>query len=586
MPTEEKRPFIQRLFTRIAPRYDWFNRLASCGLDQHWRKTVVERAGIQPNHRVLDVCAGTGDLAILCATRQRGVGLVVGLDMNRAMLTCAQRKQRAKQLAITWFEGDAEALPFTNDSFDRVVVGFSTRNLTNLTNGLREMVRVLRPNGQLVILETGHPANPIVWLAYQAFLFTVARVVGFLVTGEWWPFTYLAKSVRQFLTPPQVMERLQSVHAAVQYLPLSCGLASVYLATKLSQDQHSTSLSGMNDSATIDRPRWQPHEPPTSSTLDQALTPIRRELDAVTERLLEQLDDPVARNVVYLITAGGKRLRPALVLLTGLSGRAPNRRALIDTATAVELIHTATLIHDDIIDQSQLRRAQPTFHERWGTERALLMGDYLHSTAFRLLAQLQVPEVMGVMADVCQQLCRGELREVEARYRLDLREDEYLEIIRDKTASLISGCCQVGAQLGGYAPDAIRHLAAFGLHLGLAFQIIDDCLDLTGDTRELGKSIHADLDKGALSLPIIYLTQTLSTTERDRLFAPLREHATDPEFLTRIAQAAASAGAIARAQRRAAEFARTAQELVAQIPLNGLMGAYQQLSEYAVSRRS
>ena len=229
---EEKRPYVQRLFTRIAPRYDWFNRLASCGLDQRWRQHVVIRGTIQPGQRILDVCAGTGDLAILCATRQRGQGTVIGLDMNREMLLLAQRKQRARGLDIDWCQGDTELLPFSSGSFDRVVIGFSTRNLTDLMRGLREMLRVLRPQGQLIILETGRPANPIVRVGYQLFLFTVVRVIGLLLTGRLWPFTYLAKTVKQFLTPAQVVERLQSVATAVDYVPLSCGLVSLFVATK------------------------------------------------------------------------------------------------------------------------------------------------------------------------------------------------------------------------------------------------------------------------------------------------------------------------------------------------------------------
>lgn len=320
--------------------------------------------------------------------------------------------------------------------------------------------------------------------------------------------------------------------------------------------------------------------------LDRALSPIKEGLEAVTDQVLSQLTDPVARTVVYLITAGGKRLRPAMVLLAGASGPSPHWWALEQTAAAVELIHTATLIHDDIIDRSPVRRSQPTFHHRWGTERAVLMGDYLYATAFTLLGRLAIPSVTEVMADVCQQLCRGELREVDARYRLDLTEEEYFAIIRDKTASLIGGCCQVGASLGGCAPETIERLASFGITFGLAFQIIDDCLDLIGDQARLGKSILSDLDKGALSLPMIYLTKLLPPRSRDRLFAPLRARSTDPAFLRRVAQAAASTGAIAKAQQRARGLIRTAQASLAGVSLNGLTDAYHQLAAYAVSRRS
>ena len=229
---DEKRTLVQRLFTRIAPRYDWFNRIASCGLDQWWRKIVLTRGGIQPRQRILDVCTGTGDLAILCAKRQHGQGVVIGVDMNSDMLSLARRKQRSQDLAVDWLQGDAEALPFASGSFDRVVIGFSTRNLSDLTNGLREMVRVLKPQGRLILLETGFPSHPVVRFGYQAFLFTFARGIGWLLTGKLWPFTYLARSVREFLTPQQVVERLRSVQTTVEYVPLSCGLASLYLATK------------------------------------------------------------------------------------------------------------------------------------------------------------------------------------------------------------------------------------------------------------------------------------------------------------------------------------------------------------------
>lgn len=232
MEPARKRSFVRRLFTDLAPRYDWFNRLASFGLDQGWRREALRRGGVAPGQRVLDVCAGTGDLAILCARQQAGRGTVIGVDFTGDMLRQAQRKQRARGLAIGWCQGDAEALPFATGSFDRVVIGFSTRNLGDLTAGLREMVRVLRPNGRLIILETGYPSNPVLRFGYLAFLFTVARAIGFLLTGRVWPFTYLARSVRQFLTPEQFRERLRSIRTTVEYVPLANGLASLYLATK------------------------------------------------------------------------------------------------------------------------------------------------------------------------------------------------------------------------------------------------------------------------------------------------------------------------------------------------------------------
>ena len=194
-----------------------------------------------------------------------------------------------------------------------------------------------------------------------------------------------------------------------------------------------------------------------SKDLKEILEPLQDDLEQVTDRLMAALEHPVARMAAYLITAGGKRLRPALVLLAGRSGAyRRHRQALIQLAAAVELVHTATLIHDDIIDDADTRRTQPTFHTRFGTERAVLMGDYLYAAAFSILARLHQPSVTAYMAESCQQLSRGEILEVEHRYHVGLTEADYLEIVRDKTASLIAACCHVGASLAGMASSVPR----------------------------------------------------------------------------------------------------------------------------------
>jgi len=227
--------FIQRLFTTIAPRYDWFNRLASLGLDQRWRKQAVAASGLRESMAVLDVCTGTGDIAGFCTRRTHGDGLVVGLDFNGPMLEGASRKQRAGRWPVSWIQADAQALPFRAGSFDRVFIGFSTRNLSDLQQGVREMLRVLKTNGQLVILETGRPSNPLVRMGYRLFLATVARAIGWLLTGTAWPFTYLARSVKQFLTPMEFVALLTACGSRARYVPLSSGLASRYLATKTTE---------------------------------------------------------------------------------------------------------------------------------------------------------------------------------------------------------------------------------------------------------------------------------------------------------------------------------------------------------------
>ena len=316
------------------------------------------------------------------------------------------------------------------------------------------------------------------------------------------------------------------------------------------------------------------------------LQPIETDLEAVTARIMEQLEHPVAKMVLYLITAGGKRLRPSLVLLSGFSGlRTQRRGALIDLAAAMELIHTATLIHDDIIDESATRRTQPTFHTRFGTERAVLMGDYLYSIAFTVLAGIKEPYLTSHVADVCQQLSRGELLEVESRYNLQLTEEEYLAIIRDKTASLIAACCHLGAWLSGAPSQVVEWMSEYGWNLGLAFQVTDDCLDLTGTPRMLGKAVQADLEKGALSLPILRLYQRIDRAQRAALFGPLTRRRIDRRAVAAIAKAAVASGAVEDARRTAASFAQQAVD-AAEAVGNGAADALARLARYAVSRRT
>jgi demethylmenaquinone methyltransferase/2-methoxy-6-polyprenyl-1,4-benzoquinol methylase len=150
------------------------------------------------------------------------------------MLARARQKQHRGRLQVDWLLGDAQVLPFQDRTFDRVLIGFSTRNLTELTVGLQDMLRVVRAGGQLIVLETGWPANRLLRAAYQVFLFTVARAIGLILTGRLWPFSYLARSVRGFLTPAQFIERLTELGAEVEFIPLSGGLASLYIATKRS----------------------------------------------------------------------------------------------------------------------------------------------------------------------------------------------------------------------------------------------------------------------------------------------------------------------------------------------------------------
>jgi octaprenyl-diphosphate synthase len=276
--------------------------------------------------------------------------------------------------------------------------------------------------------------------------------------------------------------------------------------------------------------------------------------------------------------------------LTLLGGRSGSRQAiqnsLVDLAAAIELVHTATLIHDDIVDGSLMRRKRPTFHERFGIERAVLMGDYLYAVAFSVLARLKEPYVTSYMAHICQQLSRGEILEVETRYRVMVDEAHYLQVVREKTASLIAACCHLGAYVAGATRDVTDRLTTFGWNFGMAFQIMDDCLDLIGDERVAGKTLRSDLEKGSLSLPIIYLARSLSARERRRLFAPLQRRQPTQAFARSVARAANRSGAIEEAKAKAEAFVREATQGLAQRNGVALVETYRQLARYAIERRS
>lgn len=323
----------------------------------------------------------------------------------------------------------------------------------------------------------------------------------------------------------------------------------------------------------------------TQALLSDVLKPIDEDLQQVGARLAAWLQDPIAERSSYLIQAGGKRLRPALVLLAGRSGDAVrHREGLIELAAAVELIHTATLIHDDIIDAAAMRRKQPTFHQRFGTERAVLMGDYLYAAAFAMVAALRHDGVTACLAEICQQMSRGEFLEVEARYRVDLTEAEYLAVIRDKTASLIAASCRTGALLAGAPPASVERLTTFGWNMGMAFQIMDDCLDLIGEEELVGKLLRSDLEKGSLSLPIIRLASSLAPEARQELFGPLLRRSPDEAFLARVAREAVGRGAVQQAMKIAERYIEEAHRAVDD-PDDLAMGeAYRSLARYAIER--
>ena len=235
------------------------------------------------------------------------------------------------------------------------------------------------------------------------------------------------------------------------------------------------------------------------------LAPVAADLRRVDEVIRARLDSDVAliRQVAeYIIGGGGKRLRPALLLLAadavGYRGE-----ARFGLAAVIEFIHTATLLHDDVVDESQLRRGRRTANAAFGNAASVLVGDFLYSRAFQMMVSVDSMRVMRVLADATNTIAEGEVLQLLNCHNADVDEPRYLEVIRRKTAKLFEAAARLGGILGGVAPGVEEALAEYGMHVGTAFQLIDDVLDYSGDTQEIGKSLGDDLGEGKPTLPLL-----------------------------------------------------------------------------------
>jgi octaprenyl-diphosphate synthase len=213
----------------------------------------------------------------------------------------------------------------------------------------------------------------------------------------------------------------------------------------------------------------------------------------------------------YLRTSGGKRVRPALLILANLAvGGEGSAENVIRLATVMEMLHTATLVHDDIIDNADVRRNEPSINSRFGNQTAVLMGDWLYMSAFETTVKERSLEIIDILTRLTRKMTEGELIQLTRIGRVDINESEYFDILRRKTAFLFSAACEVGAILAGADPATRIALRDYGLDLGVAFQLFDDILDVTGSTESVGKPTGKDLLEGKITLPFIYLLEANS----------------------------------------------------------------------------
>ncbi len=321
------------------------------------------------------------------------------------------------------------------------------------------------------------------------------------------------------------------------------------------------------------------------SALRDIYSPVRDALAAVEELLHRELasDHPFVDQLVkHGFRLGGKRLRPALVLLAaGASGTPrPEHLAL---AASMELIHTATLIHDDVLDEAELRRHLDTVNARWDNEASVLLGDYLFSRSVGLAASVDGGCACRVIAEAARVMCEGELRQVQNRGNYSLSEDDYFSIIAAKTGALLACCCRLGAHYAGASEEQCATLVRYGDMLGMAFQITDDLIDLMGDEATAGKSLGSDLRKQKATLPLIRLLAAVPEEERKTLVARLSDaHGDGPGMLRDWFERYAT---LEYAREKATQFARSAESQLAGLPPSPARASLEGLCQFVLTRR-
>ncbi len=255
--------------------------------------------------------------------------------------------------------------------------------------------------------------------------------------------------------------------------------------------------------------------------MDEVWDFYRDDLQRVEDRIKKSLDSQVSlinQVASYILSSGGKRIRPLLLIITSkLNGRQIHDEAAVLLASSVEFIHTATLLHDDVIDQAEVRRGKKSAHTLWGNQASILVGDYLYTQAVSFALNLASQEVNTTLAEACRLMTEGETFQLTQHGNLEVTEQDYLKVIQYKTASLLSATCRLGGIISGLDPNKREALARFGLYLGIAYQLADDTLDYIADPELLGKSLGKDLNEGKITLPLLHLLSNCGEQERVRV---------------------------------------------------------------------
>ncbi len=319
----------------------------------------------------------------------------------------------------------------------------------------------------------------------------------------------------------------------------------------------------------------------TQNSITEFIAP---EMAAVNQVIRQQLhsDVPLVNQIAeYIISAGGKRIRPILVLLMANAYQYQGKHHH-ELAAIVEFIHTATLLHDDVVDESSLRRGRQTANALFGNAASVLVGDFLYSRAFQMMVSINSMHIMQILADATNVIAEGEVLQLLNMHDPDVSEERYLQVIRLKTAKLFEAAAQIGALIAGANPGQIEAAAEYGRSLGTAFQLIDDVLDYSGNAEEIGKNVGDDLREGKPTLPLIYLMKH-GTQEQRMLVRNCIEQGDESKF-DAILHAITHSGALAYTKEEAGKAAKCAADSISALPESPYKQALLALTSFAVER--
>ena len=327
-----------------------------------------------------------------------------------------------------------------------------------------------------------------------------------------------------------------------------------------------------------------PRESPPPDALSAHVAGDLAALDRLLAERLASADEPLIGEVArHLVGAGGKRIRPLLTLATaracGYRGRDHLR-----LAAAVELLHSATLLHDDVVDSSSLRRGETTAHMIWGNKTSILVGDFLFSRSFQLMVECGSLPILDTLAAAAATIAEGEVMQLSTAHDLEIDDGRYLRVLRSKTAAMFAAATEVGARIGGAAPATVRAFAAYGLALGTAFQLADDALDYDGAPSDTGKGVGDDFNEGKATMPALIAYRAGDAAGRAFWQRAIVAGERREGDLARALDLARRAGAVAATRRLAADHADEAKRALAPLPASPLCRALADLADHAVSR--